>query len=136
VAGLTLAYLLDPPVARLERLGVRRSVAALGLILLFFLGIGLLVADAVPIIGSEIVDFLGKLPAYAGQISDLAKDPARPWLQRLIGEGLREAEQSVGELASFGAGWSATLLGSLWSEGQALISIFSLLIVTPSSPSP
>jgi len=131
IAALALAYLLDPLVERLERLGLHRAVAALGMILLFFLAIGTLVAYAVPIIGSEVVAFIGKLPDYATQISALANDPSRPWLQTLVGEGLAEAEKSIGELASFGAGWSATLLGSLWSEGQALISIFSLLIVTP-----
>jgi len=131
VAGIALAYLLDPLVARLERLGVNRAVAALGLISLFFLGVGTVLVLAVPVIASEIVAFIGKLPDYAAQISALANDPSRPWLRTLIGEGLAEAEKSIGELASFGAGWSATLLGSLWSEGQALISIFSLLIVTP-----
>lgn len=131
VAAIALAYLLDPLVHRLERLGVNRSVAALGMVLLFYLLVGTLIAYAVPIVGSEIVAFIGKLPHYAAQISALANDPSRPWLRTLVGEGLSEAEKSIGELASFGAGWSATLLGSLWSEGQALISVFSLLIVTP-----
>jgi predicted PurR-regulated permease PerM len=131
VAALALAYLLDPLVERLARLGVNRAAAALGMILLFFLAVGSLVAYAVPIIGSEVVAFIGKLPDYAAQITALANDPSRPWLKTLVGEGLAEAEKSIGELASFGAGWSATLLGSLWSEGQALISVFSLLIVTP-----
>jgi predicted PurR-regulated permease PerM len=131
VAALALAYLLDPLVHRLERVGVNRSVAALGMILLFFLVIGAVVALAIPVIGSEVVAFIGKLPDYAAQISAFANDPSRPWLGKLIGEGLSEAERSIGELASFGAGWSGTLLGSLWSGGQALISTFSLLIVTP-----
>lgn len=131
VAGLALAYLLDPLVDRLERLGLDRAVAALGLIGLFFLAIGTLLAVAVPIIGTEVVAFIGKLPGYTAQISALANDPSRPWLRRLVGEGLSQAEQSIGELASFGAGWSASLVSSLWSEGQALVSLFSLLIVTP-----
>lgn len=131
VASIALAYLLDPLVSRLERLGANRAVAALGLILFFFLAVGAILFLVVPVIGSEIVAFIGKLPDYTAQISALANDPSRPWLRKLIGEGLSQAEQSIGELASFGAGWSASLLRSLWSEGQALISIFSLLIVTP-----
>ncbi len=131
VAGLALAYLLDPLVGRLERLGFDRSLAALFLIGLFYLAVGTLVAYAVPIIGSEVVTFVGKLPDYGAQITSFVNDPSRPWLRTLVGEGLSEAEKSIGELASFGAGWSATLIDSLWSEGQALVSIFSLLIVTP-----
>ena len=36
VAAIALAYLLDPVVNRLERIGVNRSVAALGIIGLFY----------------------------------------------------------------------------------------------------
>lgn len=131
VAGIALAYLLDPLVDRLERLGINRAAAALGLIGLFFFAIGLVLAFAVPVIGTEIVAFIDKLPVYTRQMSAMANDPSRPWLRKLIGEGLSQAEQSIGELASFGAGWSASLLRSLWSGGQALIAILSLLIVTP-----
>jgi predicted PurR-regulated permease PerM len=35
VAGIALAYLLDPVVERIERLGVSRTVAALGIVGLF-----------------------------------------------------------------------------------------------------
>lgn len=131
VAGIALAYLLDPLVNRLEPLGINRAAAALGLIGCFFVAIGAILVFAVPVIGTEIVAFVAKLPDYAAQLSAVANDPSRPWLRKLIGEGLSQAEQSIGELASFGAGWSASLLRSLWSEGQALISIFSLLVVTP-----
>jgi predicted PurR-regulated permease PerM len=37
----------------------------------------------------------------------------------------------LGDLVSQGAGWLTTFVKSLWSGGQALISIFSLMVVTP-----
>ena len=40
VAGIALAYLLDPVVERIERLGVNRTVAALGIVGLFIIGVG------------------------------------------------------------------------------------------------
>ena len=55
----------------------------------------------------------------------------RPWLRKIIGEGANEAQQSLGELATLGTNWIPSVLSSLWSGSQALISIFSLLVVTP-----
>jgi predicted PurR-regulated permease PerM len=42
VAGMALAYVLDPLVHRLERIGVNRAVAALAIIGLFFFAFGYL----------------------------------------------------------------------------------------------
>ena len=52
-------------------------------------------------------------------------------MHKIISEGLSEAQQSTGELTTFGAHLSANLLHILWSDGRALISILSLLVVVP-----
>jgi predicted PurR-regulated permease PerM len=131
VAGIALAYLLNPVVNRLEQLGLNRAVAALGIISLFIIGVGVLMVLAIPIIGEEVATFIDKLPVYIGQLQAFATDPSRPWLRKIIGEGVNEAQHSLGELATFGADWIPSVLRSLWSDSQALISIFSLLVVTP-----
>ncbi len=131
VAGIALAYLLNPVVDRLERLGLNRALAALGIISVFIIGVGVLIVVAVPIIGDEVATFIDKLPGYIAQLQAFATDPSRPWLRKIIGEGMTEAQQSLGELATFGAKWIPSVLSSLWSDSQALISIFSLLVVTP-----
>jgi predicted PurR-regulated permease PerM len=69
------------------------------------------------------------LPGYIARLQGLATDQSRPWLRKIVGEGFRDAD--VGDLVKQGAGWLGTFLRSIWSGGQALISIFSLLIVTP-----
>jgi predicted PurR-regulated permease PerM len=131
VAGIALAYVLEPVVTRLERIGVNRSVAAFGIIGLFYVGLAGVLAVVIPVVGSELAILIDKLPEYIGQLQALAVDPKRPWLRKIIGEGLLEAEQSVGELASMAANWIPSVLRSVWSESQVLLSIFSLLIVTP-----
>ncbi|MGH6812660.1 MAG: AI-2E family transporter [Methylocella sp.] len=131
VAGIALAYLLNPVVNRIERLGVNRAVAALGIVGLFIVGVGVLMMLATPIIGTEVAAFIERFPGYIGQLQALANDPGRPWLRNIIGEGLREAEQSAGQLTSMAAGWITSFLRSLWSDSRELISIFSLLAVTP-----
>jgi predicted PurR-regulated permease PerM len=131
LAGIALAYLLDPVVGRLQRLGLNRGLAAFAILTLFIVAVGGVAVVAIPIIGRELADFIEKVPGYIEQLQALVADPSRPWLHKLVGEGLSEAEQSAGEIARFAANWIPSLLLRVWSDSQALISAFSLLIVTP-----
>jgi predicted PurR-regulated permease PerM len=131
VAGMVLAYLLNPLATRLERLGMNRLVATLAILGLFIASIVTLFVLTAPFIGSELVYFIDSFPRYVRQLQGLATDPNRPWLSKVIGEGLGHAEQSIGELTTLASGWLDTLLRSAWSGGQALISVFSLVLVTP-----
>jgi predicted PurR-regulated permease PerM len=131
VAGLTLAYLLDPIVDRLERIGLNRAAATLALIAFFIVAIVLLMVLAVPVIGAEIATLFESVPVYVRRLQAFATDPSHPWVQQIVSRGLSEAEQSSRELASMGTAWITGFLLSLWSGGRALISLFSLLVVTP-----
>jgi predicted PurR-regulated permease PerM len=131
VAGIGLAYLLDPIVNRLERAGINRAVATLLILGLFIVGVIALLWIAIPIIGVEVAALIDNLPAYIQRLEALVMDPSRPWLRKIIGVGLSEAGQSSGELTSMTAGWLPEFVRSLWSDGRALLSIFSLLVVTP-----
>ena len=131
VAGIALAYLLDPVVERIERIGVNRTVAVLGIVGIFIIGVGGVLVLVTPLLGTEVADFIEKLPQYIGKLQTFANNPGRPWLRKIIGEGLSEAEQSAGQLTSMVADWIPTFLRSVWSDSRAVMSIFSLLVVTP-----
>jgi predicted PurR-regulated permease PerM len=131
VAGMALAYLLDPVANRLERLGVKRFVSALLLVGIFVLAVPLLAILVVPILAAQLADFIDKLPGYVTHLQGLVTDPNRAWLRRIVGEGLADASKSTGDLVRQSMGWLGTFLRSLWSGGQALISFFSLAVVTP-----
>lgn len=131
VAGFALAYLLDPLANRLERFGMNRAAATLLILGLFIVGVIALLMVAVPIIGTEIAALIDNLPIYIKRVQALVVDPNHPWLSKIIGVGLVEAEHSSGELTSMSAGWLPDLLRSLWSDGRTMLSIFSLLVVTP-----
>jgi predicted PurR-regulated permease PerM len=131
VAGMVLAYLLDPLATRLERFGMNRLIATLTIVGLFIASVvGLFVLTA-PIIISELAYFIDSFPRYVKRMQGLATDPNRPWLSKIIGEGLGHAEQSIGELTTLASDWLETLLRSIWTGGQALISVLSLAVVTP-----
>ena len=131
VAGMVLAYLFNPLANRLERLGVNRLVASLVIIGLFVLSFILLLLLIVPILVGQLGAFIENLPAYVSKLQGLLGDPSRPWVRKVLGDTLTNTDASLGDLVSQGAGWLTTFLKSLWSGGQALISIFSLMVVTP-----
>jgi predicted PurR-regulated permease PerM len=131
VAGMVLAYFLNPIASRMERLGVNRLLATIAIIVAAVVAIAVLMVLTVPMIVGEISYFVESLPLYLRRLQTLATDPGRPWLSKIVGEGLGEAERSFGELTSLASSWLGDLLRSIWSGGQALISIVSLAVVAP-----
>jgi predicted PurR-regulated permease PerM len=130
VAGLAIAYLLTPLTDRLERLGINRLAAALIIIAIFVLALVYLILLVAPIVGSQLTSFINSVPGYVTTLQALLGDPSWPWLQKLLGAGF-SADKSIGDLMTQGVGWLTTFLRSLWSGGRALVSIFSLVVVTP-----
>lgn len=130
VAGLAIAYLLTPLTDRLERLGVNRLAAALIIIAIVVLALVYLILLVAPIIGSQLSSFIESVPGYVTKLQALMGDRSRPWLQKLLGAGFN-ADKSIGDLVTQGVGWLTAFLHSLWSGGRALVSVFSLVVVTP-----
>ncbi len=131
VAGLALAYFLDPLVTRLEKLGIGRvwgTLAVIGACVLVFIASIILVA---PFLVSQTTAFVARLPGYLEQLQSLVTDQNREWLQKLLGEKLPDVSKPVGDLVSQGLGLLGSFLQSLVSGGAAFLAVFSLLVVTP-----
>src|SRR5262245_47125877 len=129
VAGMAIAYLLDPLTNRLERVGVNRRLAALlivGVVVLTIIVIALLI---VPVLANQLYALIANIPAYVTRLQRLLLDSDLPWLRGLFGSG--DSSRTISDLVSQGTVWLAGFLRSLWSGGRALISVFSLVIVTP-----
>jgi predicted PurR-regulated permease PerM len=130
VAGLAIAYLLTPLTDRLEKHGVNRLAAALIIITLVVLALVYLILLVAPIIGGQLYSFIDNIPGYVTRLQSLLSDPSPPWLQKILGAGF-SADKSIGDLVTQGVGWLSTFLRSLWSGGRSLVSLFSLVVVTP-----
>jgi predicted PurR-regulated permease PerM len=130
VAGLAIAYLLTPLTDRIEKAGVNRLAAALMIITLVVLVLVYLILLVAPIIGGQLSSFIENIPGYVTRLQSLLSDPSRPWVQKLVGVGFN-ADKSIGDLVTQGVGWLTAFLKSLWSGGRALVSLFSLVVVTP-----
>jgi predicted PurR-regulated permease PerM len=100
VAGMMLAYLLNPLATRLERFGMNRLIATLTLVGSLIVVVIALIVLTAPIIVSELASFADNFPLYIRRLHGLATDQDRPWLSKIVGEGLGQAEQSIGELST------------------------------------
>ncbi|MGB2657535.1 MAG: AI-2E family transporter [Pseudolabrys sp.] len=130
VAGLAIAYLLTPLTDRLERLGVNRLAAALLIITVVVLALIYLILLVAPFLGGQLSLFIESVPGYVAKLQALLSDPKLPWVQKLLGAGF-SADKSMGDLMTQGVGGLTAFLHSLWSGGRALVSVFSLVVVTP-----
>lgn len=131
VLGMAIAYLLDPLNRRLTKRGMSRVTASAIIIASFAVLFALLLVLILPPLFKQLWAFLDNAPSYAQRLQSLVSDPNYPWLKNIVGDSFAGADKSVSQLMSQAIGYLTGLLGSLWSKGQALISIFSLLIITP-----
>jgi predicted PurR-regulated permease PerM len=131
VGGAALAYMLDPLASRLTKRGVSRLVAALlilGSFVLVFVGLFVLI---VPVLANQLSAFIDHVPGYVQRLQSLLSDPSHPWLKRVVGSAPAGSDWSAGGLINKFIGYLTEILPSLWTKGAALISIFSLLTITP-----
>jgi predicted PurR-regulated permease PerM len=132
IAGTVLAYLLNPLTDRMERSGMGRGLAtflSVFFFILFFVIVGIIL---VPVLGTQLVSFIQKLPGYITRLQELVVTAEnKEWLQHTIGMSIPDIQKSLGDLVGESARWLVSFVQSLWSGGRALISIFSLLVITP-----
>lgn len=131
VAGMALAYLLDPLVKWMQRLGLSRAWSAVFIVIAFAIALIMAIVLIVPVLGNQIDGFMQRLPELIDRVRTLIQQSNQSWLGAYVGEKLPEAQKSLGTVAATAAGWVTTFLGSLWSGGKALISLLSILVITP-----
>ena len=142
VAALILGYLLDPVADRLERAGLGRLGAALAILAAFSVFFVLMLILFVPLLVHQLAAFIESFPVLVTKLQTLAAEQGGALGERLSGGVFRrlgidthltsgDIKDSLGNLVGQSAKYLLTFLQSLWSGGQALISVFSLLVVTP-----
>lgn len=131
VAGLALAYFLDPVADRLERLGLSRLSATIAILLVFLLLLVMALMVIVPVLATQLTEFISKLPGYITQLQSLLANENSQWLKRYIGMDSSTIRDNLSSLVQQGTGFLTTLLQSLWNSGKSLIDIAGLFVVTP-----
>lgn len=131
IAGMVLAYFLDPVADALERLGLPRVIATLLILGLSIFLLVLAIFLLVPVLIDQVGRFAANLPAILTTLVNRFNEAAPDWAKELLQQSGNTLPGNASEFASRAAGWIATLLSSILSGGLALVNLLSLLVVTP-----
>ncbi len=131
VSGIALAYLLDPVADRLESWGVPRGVAALFVVLGLFVSLLLALILVVPLLVDQFQGLAQQVPALAGKMQQIAAPYAEGPLKDWLGADAKTLEASLGSVLSQSTGMAMKVLQSVWNGGQAVLSIVSVLVISP-----
>lgn len=131
IAGMALAYLLDPVADRLESWGANRLLATAIILVVFVVVFAVILLLLLPILSNQLGGLIGRLPSYVTSLQTQIADVQNPFLKRVIGEGADNIRSNLNEIVREGAGWLTTLLSSIWDSGKALVDVLALLVITP-----
>jgi predicted PurR-regulated permease PerM len=131
VAGMVLAYFLDPVADRLQRLGLSRLMATVVILIAFIVIVVLAFIILVPVLATQMADFARKLPEYLTRLQSLLTSFDPKWLEQKFGVNASGLRDGLNSLLTSGFGLLSTVFTSIWSSGVALVSVISLFVVTP-----
>lgn len=132
LAGMAVAYLLDPAADKVERLGLSRNMATWLLTVSFFLVLVLVVILLAPVLYSQIIGFITHLPDYIQSIRDWVTPRLELLRDRIpmVGDPATLLQNTQG-IAQSSLGWLGTALARVWNGGLALFNLVALLLITP-----
>jgi predicted PurR-regulated permease PerM len=131
IAGMALAYFLDPVADRLERVGFSRLWATVVILLAFVILLVLALMIIVPVLTNQFADLMKNMPDYIGRLQGLVTsfDPA--WIEKTLGVSAAQLKDGLNSLLTEAIGFITGLFKSLWSSGLAIVNIASLFVVAP-----
>lgn len=131
IAGMAVAYFIDPVADRLEKWGWSRLIATTVITVGFFSIVIALLILILPLLQNQIIGFAQKVPSLIDAATQWLA-PVQEKLETRISadkfEELRNASKSFGATA---VKWLVNLLAGLWKGGLALFNAISLVLVTP-----
>lgn len=131
VAGLFIAYFLNPLVDWLERLGLGRGGATAVIAIVTGLAFVLALIFLLPLLVEQIRQLTAALPADAAKARELVEGFARERLGSHFPLAETAINRAIEEIARNWSSVLASLAGALWSRGASFVQLASLLLVTP-----
>lgn len=131
VAGMAVAYFLDPVADRLERLGTSRLAATTIITAGFFLAVVAVILLLLPLIQHQVSAFAGRVPAYLDGLMAWLEPVLQNLRALLAPEDFERLKAAAGDYVGTVAGWAATVLKGVLSGSLAVVNILSLIFITP-----
>lgn len=131
VAGMAVAYFLDPLADTLERYGLSRLLSTIVITLAFFLVMAGILMMLFPLLQAQIIAIAERLPELIALIERLASSALSKLQAVLPDDAMRKAGDAAGDYAGIVIGWMKTFATRLLSGGIAFFQIVSLILITP-----
>lgn len=131
VAGMALAYFLDPSADWMERRGVKRWLATLIIVGLFFVTAILVIVLLVPVVSTQFAKFLDHLPEYILYFQTRVLPFVQDWAERLGFDLNGDPKQALSGHSEQVMKVVGGVLTGLLGGGQAIFNVISLLVITP-----
>jgi predicted PurR-regulated permease PerM len=125
IAGLVIAYLLDPVADRLEQRGVPRWVAAMLILVGFFGVFALLILAMAPLVAAQFQQLVQNLPQLIQSLGPLVER-----LSDAAGDVVA-LETLTNDLMHRAAAWLSTLASGILSRGLAVFNLLALFVMMP-----
>lgn len=132
VAGIALAYFLNPIVELLERIGISRVWGTV--LITIFIVVVLVVALTIliPVIGSQLQQFIREgLPIYVERIQNFFADHSFEWIKGYIGSDPAEIQSNIQAMLGQSSDLIKSVLNSVLNSGKSLVNLVSLFVVAP-----
>ena len=131
VAGLAIAYLLDPLADRFEAWRIPRGLSALFVLVIFAIVMIAGVLLIVPLLQGQIVELVRRMPEYLTALQKRVLELAELAQTQLKPEDVERLRGALTEQAGTAFAWLGTVLRGLVGGSLALFNLLTLLFVTP-----
>lgn len=131
IAGMAVAYFVDPIADRLEEWGLSRTLATTVLTIAFFiLTLGAL-ALLLPVLTAQILGFAGRVPLYFDHARTAIEPLIMEFFDGVTREDIKEMGGNLATFAQQGFNVVGKLIQHVINGGTALIDVMSILVLTP-----
>lgn len=131
VAGMAVAYFLDPVADRLEAKGCSRAIATTVITIGFFAAVIGVIAVLLPLLQHQVVGLVKIAPEVFAHF--------RAWVEPFLADlqlhlpntDSQDLREAAGKYGSKVIQWVTGLLAQIWSGGLAFLNVLSLALITP-----
>jgi predicted PurR-regulated permease PerM len=131
VAGLVIAYALNPLVDRIERLGLGRLLASILIVLVLLVVFIVVLVFLVPILLRQAEQLIASIPGELERLRPTIDAFARERLGHRYDAFSTALDQAFDQVGTNWTSYAAPVLQSLWDRGQAILDFVSLILITP-----
>lgn len=132
IAGIALAYFLDPIADMLQQWKIPRWVAAALLTLAAVLAVFGVFLIIIPLLQTQLMELSLRAPGYMDVLRNKALELIAIIQSQLTDADIVAIKEKIGGSASTDLIiWFGSILSKIWSGGAAILNLLSLLVITP-----